>query len=162
VRPDLDRSSGGGLAVTGFFSDAIAAEVGISRTTSNLGTGSFALGTLRMTPVTATMQYHFTPRSFADFYVGGGAAYAFFGPIRNGRDLPLFDISSIEFEDDFGWLVNAGTNFRIRDRWGLNLDAKYMRFNVSTSARLTDGSRTDKTSIRLSPLTVAAGISYRF
>jgi outer membrane protein len=162
LRPTLDRSTGGGVALTGFFSDNIAGEVGISRTKSDLTAGSFALGSLQMTPVTATLQYHFTPKSFADVYAGAGGAYALFKSVRGGNDFGLFGYQAIDFDNHVGWLVNGGTNIRVGDRWGLNFDAKYMRFNVSTSARLTDGARTNKTSVRLAPLTFGAGVTFRF
>lgn len=162
LRPELDRSNGAGIAVNVFFSDAISAELGATRTKSDLTASSFSLGSLQVTPLTATLQYHFTPNGFADIYAGAGGAYALFDSVQNGSDFPLFGYSSIDFKDDIGWLVNGGANIRMHDRWGLNFDAKYMRFNVSTSARLTDGTRTNKTSIRLSPLALAAGITFRF
>jgi outer membrane protein W len=153
----LDRSSGAGLAVTDYFSDAVSLEVAASRTKSDLSASGLSLGSLQITPLTAALQYH-----VSNFYVGGGGGYAMFGSVRNGTDFDLLGYSSIHFKNRFGWLVDAGANIPIRGNWGVNVDAKYMRFNVSSSATLTDGTRTNTARTRLSPIALGAGVTFRF
>ena len=162
VTPSVDASFGPGVAATWHFSPALSAELGASRSKGDFSVSGFGLGSLDMTPVTAALQFHVAPRGVADVYAGGGAAYAAFKSATNGRAFDLFGYQSLDFGNKVGWLVNGGTNLRFGRRWGLNFDAKYMRFNVSTAARRLDGTRTDPTTLRLSPLQLAAGVTFNF
>ncbi|MEM8958781.1 MAG: OmpW family outer membrane protein [Pseudomonadota bacterium] len=98
-------------------------------------TGTGSLATVRQFPAAVTAQYHFTNSSRFTPFVGLGVGYikpfdVFPRNVLRERDL--------SFESDFGVTVQAGIDYRVTDRHGIRLDARY--FNTSFDTTL-DGQR---------------------
>lgn len=159
---DFDGTIGYGLAANIFFGDHISAEFAASRvdpdTTIRRHAVSSAGGNLRMTPLTAVLQWHFAPNGFIDPYIGAGAAYVLFD---NSGDNSISGINDIDIKDDAGFAVNAGLGIRLGSRWGINGDVKYVPLESNATAVVATGGTTQGR-FNISPIIVSAGLQLRF
>ncbi|HXI14170.1 MAG TPA: OmpW family outer membrane protein [Thermoanaerobaculia bacterium] len=112
------------------------------------------VGKVKMIPLTAALLYHFAPEGRFDPYVGGGVEYILLGDFDNADDV---DFERIDFEDDLGGMINAGVNIGFGRNLALKLDAKYVAIGdpVTTSGDIP-------VELELKPLTLSAGLSFRF
>jgi len=112
------------------------------------------VGKVKMIPLTAALLYHFAPEGKFDVYVGGGVEYILLGDFDNADDV---DFEEIDFEDDLGGMINAGMNIGFGRNLALKLDAKYVALGdpVKTSGDIP-------LELELKPLTLSAGLSFRF
>lgn len=111
------------------------------------------LARLRVTPITASLLYHFTPQSKADFYLGGGAAYVDYGDFEfTGANLDDPDRTSFAVDADLTYTLQAGVDVRLNDRWGLGGNLQW----IDTDAEIEDEA------LPISPLVVGAGVTLHF
>lgn len=160
---DFDADIGYGLAANIFFTDRISAEFAISRVEADTRIRRPAVGastaTLEMTPITGVLQFHFAPNGFIDPYIGGGAAYMLYD-FSEGQGVT--GLNQIDFDDDVGFAVNAGLGIRLGNRFGLNVDAKYVPIESNAQAVVVTGNQDTEARIDVSPIIVSAGLSLRF
>lgn len=162
---DLDSEFGFGGAVSFYLSSRFSTELGASRTSSrvlltaeNPEVTPFEPGSLEIIPVSGTLQFHFSPKSRIDPYLGAGAAYVFFQDIEGG-DLDGFD--RIEFDDKVGFVANAGVNVWLFSQVGLSLDAKYIPLKSDLTTVFSSGAP-ESVDLEIDPLILAAGVTVRF
>ncbi|MFP3480474.1 OmpW family outer membrane protein, partial [Burkholderia sp. SIMBA_057] len=77
-------------------------------------------------PPTLTAQYHFFPKERVSPYVGAGINYTLFyredaANKANGIGLRITDT---DYENRFGWALQAGVDVALTGNWSLNLDVK--------------------------------------
>jgi outer membrane protein len=103
-------------------------------------------------PPVVALQYHFLPASRVSPYVGAGVNYMIFyaGRDRNGVKVSL--------PDGFGAALQAGVDVALHGKWSANFDVKKVYF--STNANIDNGAL--KSTVRLDPLVVSAGVGYKF
>lgn len=116
--------------------------------------GSFGVGTLTLTPISATVSVHggndrFTP------YIGAGAAYVMTGDLQSS-DLAAQGLGRVTVDNDLTYLLNAGLGIAVTPAVSVNLDARYMPVNVA--ARFDDG----RAQVKFNALTFGAGLRWRF
>lgn len=166
---DLDSAEGYGAALNIRWGGRLSTEFGASMLESDatLESGTvgdtFDLGSLEMIPITGTLQFHLLGDSRIDPYIGAGVAYVLFDELSSD-ELDDIDIEAIEFEDDYGYLANAGITFNLMAGLGLNLDAKWMSVSSATVARDFGGTDEDseEVEIDIDPLLISAGVTLRF
>jgi outer membrane protein len=160
---DFDPSVGYGASANVFFSDRFSVEFAISRvkteTTVRRRAVSSPGGDLEMMPVTGVVQWHFAPHGFIDPYIGAGAAYVLFDDVK---DNGLSGLQSINFKDDAGLAVNAGLSIRLGNRFGINVDGKYVPLESNAKATVLGTGQTSESKVDISPIIVSAGLSMRF
>ncbi|CAO3379367.1 OmpW/AlkL family protein [Azospirillum argentinense] len=160
--PELDFSY--------FFTDNIAVELiaGTSRHTvkgsilPGLG-GSVDVGKVSLLPPTLTAQYHFFPKERVSPYVGAGVNYTLFyredaANKANGIGLRVVDT---DYENRFGWALQAGVDVALTGNWSLNLDVKKIFLKTDVTARTNLGT-TVRSDVKIDPWLVGLGIGYRF
>lgn len=164
---EFDGDMGYGAAINVFIGSRLSAEFAASivDTEVNVAPGGpispvFA-GNLEMIPITGTLQFHLLPNSRIDPYVGAGLAYVLFDNVESEEDLDDVDVDEIEFEDDYGFVLNAGVDLGITDSIALNADAKYVPVESSARARFATGVG-QFTDIEVNPLILSAGLRLRF
>lgn len=142
-----------------FITDNIALEL-IAATSkhdvSARGTslGSVDLGDVYILPPTLTVQYHPLPKSRFSPYVGAGVNYTIF----YNEDASGGTVTDIDYDDSFGWALQAGLDVAIDNHWYANVDVK--KLFLDTDVKLNGGAiRAD---VDLDPWIVGAGIGYRF
>jgi len=149
VMPELD--------ITYFFNDNFAAELILATTKHDVraeGTalGDLSLGDTWVLPPTLTFQYHLNPHGTLRPYVGAGINYTIFYNHDAG------DVDSIDYQNGFGWALQAGTDIAIDDHWAINLDVKKLWLN--TDVEINGGAVT--ADVDLDPWVFGAGFTYRF
>jgi outer membrane protein len=141
---------------TYFVTDNIALEL-IAGTTrhdvSHTPTG-IDLGKVSLLPPTLTLQYHFMPKERLSPYVGAGVNYTIF----YNEDAPGGAVTSIDYDNSFGWALQAGVDYAIADRWYVNLDVK--KLFLSTDVSINGGAINAK--VDLDPWLFGVGVGYRF
>ncbi|WP_448205905.1 OmpW/AlkL family protein [Azospirillum sp. sgz302134] len=163
--PELDFSY--------FVTDNIALELiaGTSRhnvrgsVTSGLGS-TVEIGKVSLLPPTLTAQYHFFSKERISPYVGAGVNYTFFyredaSNNRNGKGLA---ITSTDYENRFGWALQAGVDVALAGNWSLNFDVKkiFLKTDVKANANLGALNIPVSSKVTLDPWLVGVGLGYRF
>jgi outer membrane protein W len=114
--------------------------------------GQFTIGELRVTPVTASLLYHFAPQGRTDFYLGGGLAYVDYGDfdfVDGGDDSPT---PSAQVDADLTYTLQAGVDIELTEAWGLAGNVQW----IDTDADIEDEA------LPFAPLVVGAGVALRF
>jgi outer membrane protein W len=165
---DFDSVQGFGAAINVFWSNRISTEFAFSILEPDLTFAPenpaipvFAGGSLDMMPITLTLQYHFNPNGRFDPYIGAGVAYVLFDDVDGGRNLGDVNLSSIDVDDDYGFVLNAGVSIDLTRSLALNLDAKYVPVDAAATAVFTSGPG-QAFNIEVNPLILAAGLQFQF
>ncbi len=145
------------LDITYFWSDHFATELILATSKHNIGATGTALGDLDLghawvLPPTLLAQYHFNPHGTIRPYVGAGLNYTFFYSEDAGA------LDTIEYEDSFGFALQAGLDIGLDDHWMLNADVKKIYLNTDVS--INGGAVT--ADVDLNPWVFGLGIGYRF
>lgn len=144
---------------TYFFTDNIAAEL-IAATTKHSVTatdtllGDVGLDQVNLLPPTLLVQYHFLPKQQISPYAGIGVNYTFF----YNEDAPGGAVTSINYDDHFGWALQLGVDYKLRDHWYLNFDVK--KIFLETTASLNHGAII--ADVDIDPWVVGLGVGYKF
>jgi outer membrane protein W len=163
---DFESGDGFGVAVNWFWGQRFSTELSASALTMDAGlllpvdAGEpflFDLGSVDLTPITATLQFHFARDSFIDPYVGVGAAWVMADDLESD-DLDQLGVGPIEVNDEVTYVLNAGFGVRLTNFFGLYLDGKYIPLEPATRA-IGDEEDID---LEINPLIVSAGLKFRF
>ncbi len=146
------------LDFTRFFSKNFAAELILATTKHDVQiNGSVlgdktGLGSVNLLPPTLTFQYHPNPEGTFRPYVGAGLNYTFFYGAKTGGAA-----TSMKYQDHLGYALQAGFDYMIDNRFGINFDVKkiFLKTNVQVNNAYT-------AQVRLDPWLIGAGVSYRF
>ncbi|MDZ4868134.1 MAG: OmpW family outer membrane protein [Alphaproteobacteria bacterium] len=143
------------LDFTYFFAKHWAAELILATTphdVSHTPTG-LDLGSVWLLPPTLTVQYHIAPDS-PSFrpYVGAGVNYTIFYNVDEPTGL------SIDYENSFGFALQAGVDFPIGDGWMINVDVK----KVFLSTDVTIAPLGVTADVDIDPWIVGLGVGYRY
>ena len=132
--------------------------VGVPPTTRITGTGPLAgageLGRLKYGPAVASLTWAFDGMGAMRPYLGAGINYTMMLASEDGA------ITNLDVKNAFGAVLQAGVAMPLSQRWGLFLDVK--KIFLKTTATGTAGPAPASASVRLDPLLVHAGLSYRF
>lgn len=143
---------------TRFFTPNIAAELILATSKHNMGlNGSSAgnkqgLGSVKLLPPTLTLQYHFRPDATFRPYAGAGLNYTIFYGAKTGGIA-----TDIKYQNHLGYALQAGFDYMINDRFGINFDVK--KVFLRTRAQVNN---TYTAKVNLDPWFIGTGISYRF
>lgn len=159
--------NGFGAAINFFVARTMSIEIGAGQIDSGSRViapvaGGMALGTLRLRPITAAVQWHPIAGSPVDPYVGAGAMYMMFDSLSDAR-LAGLGLDRIEFGDKAAPMANAGIAFAIVRNFAVGVDAKYAPLKTWSRARFaSDGTLSEPVDIKINPLIVSAGVRFRF
>jgi outer membrane protein len=110
-----------------------------------------SIGTFRHLPPTLTAQYHFLPGAVFNPYVGAGINYTLISNVNL-----LNDSARLE-HDSVGLALQAGLDFRIDDRWSVNVDVKKLQLRSDVIIGGVKASR-----VKIDPVLLGVGLGYRF
>lgn len=146
-----------------FLTDNVAVEVIAAVTPHDVkavGTtlGDIDLGDVTLLPPTVTLQYHFPMANGWKPYVGAGINYTTFF----NDDLPSGTaLAGIDYDDSFGWALQAGVDVDINETWFFNFDVK--KIDINTDVTIDAGGLGIVTAdVDIDPLVVGLGIGRRF
>ncbi|MCC6913124.1 MAG: OmpW family protein [Rhodospirillaceae bacterium] len=152
VVPELDFSY--------FFTDTVAVELIAAVTKHTLddvgsAVGTAPLGSTWLLPPTVTVQYHFLSDDKFDPYIGAGLNYTTTFSVRKPSTGP---VTAVRYGDSFGPALQAGVDYRLDDRWSLNLDLQKVWLKSDVS--INNGAIAAK--VHLDPWIIGTGVGYRF
>jgi outer membrane protein len=160
---EVDDAFTGELDISYFFTENIAAEMifGVAPhdvEAVNTAAGDIDLGDVWLLPPTLTLQYHFMPAAQFRPYVGAGINYTIFFGEDEG------DVADdIEYDDGFGYALQAGFDWGLNEKWGINVDVKkiWLETDVEVDATTALGAVVDA-EVDLDPWFIGVGVSYKF
>lgn len=172
VEPEVSStylSSGAGIKVTDvsndwepeldinyFFNPHLSAELILATTTNDVtGTGNYDLGSVKMLPPTVTLLYHFTPEKMFSPYAGAGINYTFFYDADSGS------AQDIQYDDTFGFALQAGLDVKVNQKWSVNFDVKKIFLNTDVHVD-TGSTMNDSLHVTLNPWIYGVGVGYKF
>ncbi len=137
---------------------AVSATGGFPPTVDFMGRGTVAglgrLGTATYGPAVLTASYHF--KGFGKFqpYVGAGPTFLIIFGQKDGA------LTNLKVNNSVGFAGQIGANYMFDEKWGMFVDVKkaYLR---TTATGLLGGAAT-KSDVKLDPLVVHTGLTYRF
>lgn len=148
------------LDFTYFVTDNIGVELILATgkhhvTALNTALGASAdLGSVMLLPPTLTLQYHFAPKATFSPYIGAGVNYTFY----YSEKAPGGTIADIDYNDGFGFALQAGLDVRIDDKWSFNADVK--RYWLNTDVKINGGAVT--ADVDIDPWIFGIGFGYTF
>lgn len=147
------------LDFTWFFTKNIAVEAiaavtphDVKATGTSLGTVD--LGDVWLLPPTVLLQYHHPMANGFKPYIGAGINYTVFF----NEDAAGGTVTSVDYDNAFGWALQFGVDYMLNDHWLINLDVKKLFLNTDVS--LNNGAIT--ADVDLDPWIVGVGLGYRF
>ncbi len=145
---------------TYFFTDNLAVELIAATARHEVdGTGSLNgvdLGELYLLPPTLTAQYHITQIDPAfKPYFGAGINYTLFYNEDGG------DVEQIDYDNAFGFALQAGIDIRVADGFYLNADVKKIFLETEWEIR-DDALGNVKGDVEIDPWIFGVGAGYRF
>ena len=157
---DIDTFVVPELDISYFFTENIAAELILATTNHDVtavdtALGDVDLGDVWLLPPTLTLQYHFSPRGSIRPYVGAGVNYTFFYEQDPGAAV------SVNYDNGFGFALQAGVDVPINDTYFLNFDVK--KIFLSTDVGIdAGGAGVVGADVDLDPLIIGVGVGRRF
>ena len=148
------------LDISYFFTENIAAELILATTNHDVeavdtALGDVDLGDVWLLPPTVTLQYHFSPRGSIRPYVGAGVNYTFFYEQDPGAAV------SVNYDNGFGFALQAGVDVPINDDYFLNFDVKKIFLNTDVTINAGDAGVVGA-DVDLDPLVIGVGVGRRF
>lgn len=147
------------LDISYFFTENVAAELilatnphDVSVTGTSLG--DVDLGDVTLLPPTLTLQYHFAPRASFRPYIGAGVNYTMFYDNDPG------DAVSVNYDNSFGFALQAGADIPVNDTYFFNVDVK--KLFLSTDVTVDAGVATVGADVDINPWILGVGVGRRF
>ena len=116
--------------------------------------GSPPFGKASYGPVTLTAHYHFMDLGRVQPYIGFGAAYMYVFDDKDGL------MSDLKVKQALGVAFQAGADIMIDQHWGVFVDAKKAILRTHATGFL--GPAPVRADVRLDPLVLSGGVTYRF
>lgn len=160
---DFNGDLGWGVGANVYFGRAVSLQLTGSEVKPKVNLSGVAAtggspGSLKMIPLTAVLQWHFTGGSI-DPYIGAGAAYFLFSNVRGTTG--NLGLDKIDFKGDVGLALNAGLNIGMTHGMAIYLDGKYVPIKSSANAVFTSGGATS-TRVKINPVMFSGGLAFRF
>ncbi len=153
---DIDAGFSPEIDFTYFITNNIGVELIAASTPHdvaviNTGGAEIDLGSVRLLPPTLTAQWHFFPDEGVRPYIGAGINYTWFFD----EDIPAGDI---DYEDSFGWVLQAGVDFDVSEDIFINFDVKKLFLDTEVDV----GNGAVIAEVDINPLIIGAGFGFRF
>lgn len=168
VSPDVDSTINGAdggvsinsdtipeLDITYFFTKNLAAELVLAtsrHTVKALKTAE--LGTVDLLPPTLTLQYHFNSDDAFKPYLGAGLNYTIFYNEKASNSTYY----NTEYSNEFGYAFQAGFDYMLDDRVGINFDVKKLYLNTDVTVNYG----AVEADVDVDPWLVGVGVVYKF
>lgn len=151
--PDISTAFAPEIDITHFLSKKISLELMLTTSKHDVEIKDGPdLGSISILPPTLSLQYHFYLNDFKP-YIGTGLSYALF----YGEDAG--DLNSIDYKDALGYVLQAGIDYNLNDKWFINLDFKKMYLKTEITP---DNDSTLTSEANLDPIIAGIGIGMKF
>lgn len=138
--------------ITYFFTPHWAAELILTYPQKHTVTlDGASIGTFKHLPPTLTAQYHFLPGAVINPYLGAGVNTTLISKVQ------LLDGAARLEHDSVGLALQAGIDFRIDNRWSVNVDVKKLQLRSDV---MIAGARASR--VKVDPVLLGVGLGYSF
>ncbi len=118
--------------------------------------GTDLLGSARYGEAALLLQYHCTQFGPLQPYLGAGGGYALnFGNISDGI------IRNFYWDQNFAFLIQAGTDYMLTPNWGLFVDGKKLFFSTDAGG-FVGGIGPVRALVRVDPWVADVGITFKY
>lgn len=140
------------LDISYFFTPHIAAELILTYPQKHdVRLDGEEIGSFKHLPPTLLAQYHFAPGAGIDPYLGVGVNYTRISKVRL-----LGGAGDLE-NDSWGLALQAGVDFRVDERWSINVDVKKVNIRSDVFVGGANASH-----LKVDPVLFWVGVGYRF
>ncbi|MEY8848685.1 OmpW family protein [Psychroserpens sp. XS_ASV72] len=141
------------IGLSYFLSKKMSADLTVSMSTHDVEVeGGSNLGSISLLSPTLALQHHFYANNFKP-YIGAGINYTSFFNEDPG------DLDSIEYKNQVGYVLQAGIDYKISDKWFINLDFRKMYLKTE----VTGNNDSDNSSeVNVDPLILGFGVGMKF
>lgn len=158
---EIDNAYVPELDFTYFFTKNIAAELILATARHHVevkdsALGDVDLGHVRLLPPILALQYHFFADGKVSPYIGAGVNYTVFYDADKPNNALIDDV---DYDNRFGWALQAGMDWQIFERWSLNFDVKKLWLPAAVS--VNDGAVKSRNA-DIDPWIIGVGVGYRF
>ncbi|MEL1242985.1 OmpW family outer membrane protein [Flavobacterium sp. DGU11] len=117
------------------------------------------LGSVYLLPPTLTLQYHFMPEKCFKPYVGAGINYTIFYNVDGGNT-----VKDVKYDNAFGFALQAGLDYKINDKFFINIDAKkiFLKTDVTVDASNLSPGLSIPASVNIDPWLLGVGVGMKF
>jgi outer membrane protein W len=156
----FDRGHAYGASFNHFFGEHLSGELAVFEVRHNGsiqigGVNTFDVGSLKMMPVTATLQWHFARAARFDVYAGGGAAYVRSNSLHSS-DLDTVGVGRVDIKSKIGWTGLGGVSYSLMHPLAVAAEARYISY------RPDSGPSDARVRLDLSPVLYSVGLRWRF
>jgi len=156
----FDRGTAYGASFNHFFGDHLSGELAAFEVRHDgsiriAGTNTFDVGSLRMTPIAATVQWHLGRGQKFDVYAGGGAAYVRSNSLHSS-DLDAAGVGRVDVKSKTGWTGVGGVSWSFMHALAVTGEARYIGY------RPDSGPSAARVRLELSPTLYSLGLRWRF
>ncbi len=169
---DVDPGMIPSINYTRGISSNLSIEISVGKTVLNYEIdGTIDLGEITVMPLQLTAQYRISSGKFSP-YCGAGIGY-YFNDFDTSNEAVAYwrvftgdsgDTFEVEIDNSFGYHINAGADYFLKDNIALSLDARYLWSEMDITIKFTNvgtpGSESDKGN--LDSFVIGAGIKYFF
>lgn len=117
------------------------------------------LGSVYLLPPTLTLQYHFMPEKCFKPYVAAGINYTIFYNVDGGNT-----VKDVKYDNAFGFALQAGLDYKINDKFFINIDAKkiFLKTDVTVDASNLSPGLSIPASVNIDPWLLGVGVGMKF
>ncbi|GHF12193.1 membrane protein [Kordiimonas sediminis] len=155
----IDTATVPELDISYFLTDKVAVELILATTKHSpvaidTAAGDVPLGSVRLLPPTLNFQYH--PMAGEKFspYFGAGINYTMFYDQDATGDV----VTQIDYDNSFGFSLQAGADIEINDKWFFNADVK--KLWLGTDVSINNGAI--NADVDINPWIIGVGFGRRF
>ncbi|MEM7355145.1 MAG: OmpW family outer membrane protein [Acidobacteriota bacterium] len=162
-----DADTGLGISLERRLSHRLGLEIGALATSPDIGFRQVqqddflivADDGLRLTPIYAALNIHFTRGRKVDFYAGPMLAYVLYDEVVLDAGNGL--VAELDPDNDFAIGANVGLDVGLgKGRWTFGASAKYL--DTTFDSIVVGGDPDDDVSVDVDPLILSLGFGYRF
>ena len=151
--PEFSTEFAPEVDISYFLSKNIAVELMFTTSTHDVEVEDvLSLGSVSLMPPTLTLQYHARLGNFKP-YIGAGLNYTIFYGEEAG------DLDAISYENEIGYVLQAGIDYNLSDKWFINLDLKKIFLKTEITPNNDSASAVEA---NLDPLIMGFGVGMKF
>ena len=161
----IDSKTGYGLTFDHFFSPNLSLQLaaqsvrGDSKISISGGGPTFSVdtGSIDLTQYDAALHWYFGSSPTIRPYAGLGLGRTHGGTVKVPAELTESGVEErFKLDDKFGWIADAGVDFRVTPKGSIAVSAKYVPYKT----KVDNDPSVER--VKLDPLTISAGFRWRF
>ncbi|MFK7782746.1 OmpW/AlkL family protein [Psychroserpens sp.] len=153
IEVELSTAFAPEIDITYFLSRKMSVELMLTTSTHDVKIADGNnLGSISLLSPTLSLQHHFYSNDFKP-YVGAGINYTSFYNEDAG------DLNSIDYKNQVGYLIQAGLDYNLSEKWFINFDFKKVFLKTEVTA---NNDSTSTAEVNVDPIIIGFGVGMKF